>query len=75
MEAGEWEMRFRLHSNGVQGAQSMFARSLTRSAKERRLADARCTTDEERRATFMDMIDELLERLDLTVATDEDIHA
>src|SRR5262245_49939075 len=68
-------MRFRLHSDGIQRSHFLCARTLTRGIKERRLANARCSTYEERRATFIDMIDEMFKRLKFAFTTDEGLHA
>jgi hypothetical protein len=75
MQAGKREMGFRLHPDGIQLAQPLGAPALTRSSEERRFADARSATDEERRATFIDMVDKLLKRLYLAFAANEGVHA
>ncbi|HEX9069292.1 MAG TPA: hypothetical protein VF807_11020, partial [Ktedonobacterales bacterium] len=60
---------------GIQLAHPLCVRALTRSGEERRFPNARRPTDEERRAMFIDMVDELLERLYLAFAADEGVHA
>jgi hypothetical protein len=72
MQAGKWEMRLGLHSNGVQLADPAFARAFTRYGENRRFTNTCCATHEERRAAFIDVVDEMLKRLELAVATDED---